>query len=284
MSFRSIRIAVVALVIVLLGGWGNAARAAEGYKVQLARPSKVGDEFTTEATVFVKKGVGGNNTAFAGELHGAVKVLAVNEKTGGATKLQLTVAKLAKDGKAIYPAGAVLVAERADQNYTVTANGQPASPEAVELLRPMLGLADPSATVSDDQSIGTNQPQTVGVAWPVNKQLVARQVAENHVAAIPASVKGESKIVSVKTVDGVEAMLVRNTLSYDLPPHKNPGKVPVIGGTMNVRGEILLPVDTSKQPISMTGEEQFREIELTRHGEATISVDIQVTRHDQPKK
>lgn len=53
---------------------------------------------------------------------------------------------------------------------------------------------------------------------------------------------------------------------------------------MNVRGEIVLPVDVSKQPISMTGDEQFREIELTRHGRATISVGIQVTRHDQPKK
>lgn len=45
----------------------------------------------------------------------------------------------------------------------------------------------------------------------------------------------------------------------------------------------LIAAGREEQPISITGEEQFREIELTRHGEATISVDIQVTRHDQPK-
>jgi hypothetical protein len=284
MSFRSCCVAVIALGVLLPGGWDKSAGAAEEYKIQFVRPYKVGDEYKTQTTVFIKRGVGGNNVAFTGELHGAVKVLAVNQKNGGVTKLQCTPDKLTRDGKNVFPAGVVIVAEKANQVEAMTINGRSATPAEVELLRPMLGLSDPLVTISDDQAMGTGQPQAVGVAWPVNKPLMARQLAESSMAAVPASVKGESKILRITPAGGADAMLVRSAVTCDLMPHKNPGKVPILRGNVSINQEILLPVDTSKPPISATGEMRLSEVELTRHGQATISVDIQLTRSDQPKK
>jgi hypothetical protein len=272
--------------LLLPGGWRNVASAAEEYKVQLVRPEKVGREYRTDTTVFVKRVVRGQTAAFTGELKGTMKALAVNEKNGVPTKLQCTLEKFTRDGKDLYPQGIVIVGQKANHAETFTVNGQPVSPEGTEILRLIMGLTDPAITVSDDQALGTNQPQAVGVTWPVNKALVARQLDEGGMPAAADSVKGESKIVRVKPEAAVNAMLVRTTLTCDLLPHRNPfpGKAAIIGGSASVHQEILLPVDASQPMISATVDMQIRQSFLGRGGPFTISEDVQMTRQDQPKK
>ena len=108
MSLRSFRPAWIAWGLIWMAGAGHLA-AAEQYKVRLVRPYKVGYEFDTEATITYKREVGGNVTSFTGQLYGTVKGLEVNEKTGGVTQVQCTVARLTRDGKELYQSGVVLV-------------------------------------------------------------------------------------------------------------------------------------------------------------------------------
>jgi hypothetical protein len=289
MLFRFLCISLVSGALTLPVAPCDAAQAAETHTVKLVRPYKVGSEYKTEATAFVKHWTGADVIASAGELRGTVKVLAVNEKTGAVTKLQCTVAKLAKDGKEVCPSGAVMVAERAPhQPSTMTVNGQPVPLEVRELLGPMLGLGGPAATVSDDEVYGTDRPQPVGVARPIDKQFAERQVVEDtRIPVVPGSTRGETKIIRMKSVGGVDAMLVRLKLAYDLPPAKDarPGATPIEGGSISDTYEILLPVDPSKPPISMTDDSRFSAlITVPSHGQLTTHIDIQLSRHDEPIK
>lgn len=288
MLFRFICISTVSAALTLPVARCGAAEA-ETHTVKLVRPYKVGSEYKTEATAFVKHWTGADVIASAGELRGTVKVLAVNEKTGAVTKLQCTVAKLAKDGKEVCPSGAVIAAERSPhQSSAITVNGQPVPPEVRELLGPMLGLGDPAATVSDDEVYGTDRPQTVGEARPIDKQLAERQVIEDaRVPVAPGSARGETKIIRVKSAGGVDAMLVRLKLAYDLTPAKpaRPGTTPIEGGSVSDTFEILLPVDPSKPPISMTDDSRVSAlITVPTHGQLTTHMDLQLSRHDEPVK
>lgn len=284
MSLRFFRLACVAWGILWVAGAGHLA-AAEQYKVRLVRPYKVGYEFNTEATITYKRTVGENATSFTGQLYGTVKVLAVNEKTGGVTQVRCTVARLTRDGKELYQSGVVIVATRPNHSDTldITANGQSAPAEAVALLSPMLLLSDPASTVSDDQVIGTDQPQAVGVPWPINKQLAARQADEDGLFTSAASVSGEGKLVKIRSGAGSDAMVVRCTEAYQIEPRKKPGMAPVLGGNVSASQEIVLPTDISQPMISVTVDLKLSEI-LLKHGQTTLTADIHVTRNDQPKK
>lgn len=282
MSLRSFHPGWVVWGTLLAVVAGNLA-AAEQYKVRLVRPYKVGYEFDTEATISYKRAVGGNATSFTGQLYGTMKVLAVNEKTGGVTQVQCTVARLTRDGKELYQSGVVLVAQKVNHADVITANGQPAPAEAVALLSPMLLLSDPAGTVSDDQAAGTDQPQAVGVAWPINKQLAARQANEAGLFTSAASVSGEGKIVKIRSGAGSDAMVVHCAEAYELEPRTKPGMAPVLGGSVSASQEIVLPTDISKPMISVTADLKLSEI-LLKHGQTTLTADIHITRSDQPKK
>lgn len=284
MPLRSFRLAWVGWGILWMAAAGPLA-AAEQYKVRLARPYKVGYEFNTEATMSYKRVVGGAATSFTGQLYGTVKVLAVNEKTGGITQLQCTVARLTKDGKELYESGVVIVAKRPNHADTleVTVNGQPAPSESVAVLSPMFALSDPASTISDDQALGTDQPQAVGVAWPINKALAAREVMEDGIVISPATISGESKIVKLRSAAGSDAIVVRSTEAYQIAPHKKPGKAPVLRGSVSGSQELVLPVDTSQPLISLTVDLHVDET-ILKHGQTTLTDDLHVSRNDQPKK
>lgn len=282
MSVDTIRPGWAALLVLLFSLSTNLI-GAEQYKVRLTRPYKVGYEFDTEATVSSKRAVGETVTSFSGQLYGTIKVLAVNEKTGGVTQLQCTVVRLTRDGKEIYEGGVVIVAQKVNYQDVITVNGQPAPAETVEVLDPMLNLSDPTSTVSDDQAGGTDQPQPVGVAWPINKRYSAQQALESGLHISPSTVSGESKITKIRSAAGSDAMVVHMIETYQIAPHKLPGKVPILGGSVTMTEDLVLPVDIQQPMLSMTGDEHLSEI-LLKHGQITVTHDIHMTRSDQPKK
>lgn len=165
----------------------------------------------------------------------------------------------------------------------ITVNGQAAPPESVAVLSPMFALSDPASTISDDQALGNDQPQAVGVAWPINKQLAAREVMEDGIMISPASMSGESKIAKIRSGAGSDAMVVRSTVAYRIAPHKKPGKAAVLGRSVTASQELVLPVDTSRPMISLTVDQHVEEIILKRV-QTTLTDDLHLTRSDQPKK
>ena len=82
----------------------------------------------------------------------------------------------------------------------------------------------------------------------------------------------------------IPALTRQKTPACDLEPHENPGKAPVIGGSVNVNQELVVPLDLAKPMISITLDLRYTQIAQMRAGPITVSEDIQLTRNDQPKK
>jgi hypothetical protein len=230
-----------------------AARAADRYPIRLDRPLKVDQQFSlvakgeTNQTVDVTaNGQAQPQQAqkFTAELTGTVKVLAVNEKTGGPTKEQVTVDKLTKDGTELFPAGTVIVADHTGARTTYTANGTDVDPEKAGVLELVISLDRADKQLGEDAMLGTPTPQPVGGQWDGDTAKVAADMQADQVPVSAEHLKASAKLVKVDQVDGKPVETVEATFSADpLDVGKQMNELTVTGGTLSATITLALPVD-----------------------------------------
>jgi hypothetical protein len=240
---------------------------AQEYKIALDRPQKVGQRYTIHATGHTRQaavinipGAGPQNHGeeFTIDLDGTMKVLAVDEKSGQATKVECTVAKCLKDHKPLVDAGTVLTAESKGGKTVFAKDGAELDAATSDALSVIIETHQPGAP-SNDQTFGTDRPQKVGATWPINANAAAASAAQSGITIAPDKIKGEGKLVAVKEVDGKQALQVEATMNVadlSLPQQKvDSGSVAATFGGLFPTDPAAFPLrsyQTMKMHITMT--------------------------------
>jgi hypothetical protein len=269
--------------------------AAQEYKIQFTRPDKVGDEFVADvsakSSTKMDATVNGalqpiKDESFKAEMHGTVKVLAVNDKSGEATKVSVTIDKLTKDGNDVYPAGTVIIAEKTGPKASFQIDGKPAEAENVEVLDSVISVSDATRDNNDDALTGTDQAQKVGGTWPVNSDKLAKDMSSSGLPLTPDELKGESKLVEVKTDNGVEVMVVHTDVNADGIKKDMPDGSAISNGKMTAEVTYTMPTDTTLPLISGTEKTHIAmDINLAGGaGTAKVVNDREVTKARSAKK
>jgi hypothetical protein len=236
---------------------------ADDYKIKLIRPDKVGDQYTSAVTSRVTETVvslqNGEETdrkteKFNAECQGTVKVLAVDEKTGFATKIRYQIDKLARDGKDLYPAGTVIIAKRDGDETSYEIDGEHPDETSLPIIASLLDLPGSRGMTTEAESNAIDKPQAVGATWPINTSKVAKDISNDQLAITADELKGESKLVSVKKVDGQDVMVVKATISADGFKKDLPNGGSVSDGKMSAEITNVLPVDDTQPAISSSSK------------------------------
>jgi len=230
------------------------AVAADGeeYNIRLSHPEKVGDAYIRSVHAQFKM----DNTsrvrgyppqrrqeAFTVEMEGTVQVLAVDEKSGQATRLSCTVSKLARDGRPLFPEGTVVVAENKEGTTQYTVDGQQVAPPAAQALGEVLSAHTPGAPDNDDTLFGTNEPKKVGDTWPADRQAAARAFSHEGVEVSKDHVTGTVRLAAVKEVEGKKVLDIETDVDLtDLKGVLRDVTV-VTGGTLSLHAAGLYPAD-----------------------------------------
>jgi hypothetical protein len=259
---------------------------AQDYKIKLNRPSKVGDESTAHITTKFKQEMSGNpagSQEFTVELQGTLKTLAVNDKTGAATKLSCTVKKLTKDGNELYPPGTVIVGEKVNKADTFTIDGNPVDAANVPALSAVLELADPDRSTTDDEIYGTDKPQPIGGSWPISADKMAAELTGEGLPVPAESLKGEVKLTDVTKVDNVDALMMNMHISADGFNSTVPG-ANITDGKLDVTGDSVVPVDESLQGLSLKVKMHMSMTVTPDNGgpAATLTIDRETNQEQRP--
>jgi hypothetical protein len=243
---------IVRRSLLCLVGLTLAAGTARGqeYKVTLVRPAKVGEQYVTTIKAKLSSVNPEKSEDFTADLHGTVKVLAVNEKTGSPTKISCKVDKITKDDKEVFPAGTVITADKSGAKTAYTVDDKPVADADKSVLDALLDVSSPDKTASDDEIFGTDKPQKVGDSWPVNKELLAKDMSEGFLPLPAESVQGESTLVEVKKVKDVDSMVVKSSASSTMNRMALPNGA-TVDGKLEGSQTVTLPVDKSLPPTTV---------------------------------
>jgi hypothetical protein len=238
-----------------------AAAKAQEYKVVLSRPETLGRVYTISAdgsfrqtSTFTIQGKAPQRQEkiFAVQIEGSIKDLEIDRKSHQATKLELTVKKCLRDEKPFFDPGTIVLAEDKGGNTAFSVNGTPVAPDDAIALGLVINTYH-SGEPTDGEMFGTDQPQKVGGSWPINADAAVSGARKNGVPVTRDQIKGESKLVSVKNIDGVEALEVEATM--EVPqfsgllgngPKVELGSVVAHFGGIFPNDAISLPLQTSQ--------------------------------------
>jgi hypothetical protein len=237
---------------------------AQDYKVSLIRPDKIGDEYANSVTARVTrtyvKVLNGeeqdeskDTKSFTAACKGTVKVLAVDDKGKFATRIRYQVDSLTKNGESMYPEGTVIIAKLLGSEVVFEIDGS--QPDAVHAaaLAVLLGLGRPNGVTNEDPSNGTDKPLKIGDTWPVNATKTTKQLGgENSLEITADELKGESKLVDVKDVDGQKAMVIKSNITADGFKKELPDGGWISDGKITSEINEVLPVDEKLPAISLS--------------------------------
>ena len=186
--------------------------------------------------------------AFKTDLQGTIKVLAIDDRTKQATKLQCTVDKLTRDGKSVLEAGTVVTAENTAGQTTFTVNGNPVEHTAAPVLDLLLSVHK-AGSPSDDEMFGTDKAVPVGGTWPINTAAAAADAARNGLPLTKDNLHGDAKLVGVKEVGGKQAL----DIAVDMAAENFSGAMPnggtIASGSAKSHFTGLFPTDPAQQPL-----------------------------------
>jgi hypothetical protein len=289
-------IPLACFVSVLLSMFLTAAVFGEGYKIKINRPDKVGDEYRTTisakfiqtADMLLREGQPQpqKSDGFTAELHGTIKVLAVNDKAGAATRISCKVDQISRNGVDGYPAGTVIIAEKVGQKTSFTANGVAVEGDNAKVLDLLFILDNPDRTTNDDQLFGTDQPQQVGGTWPINPDNVAGQIADDNLPVTGSMIKGKNKLVEIKRVNDVEAMTVSTTFTAEGIKKDNADGSTVSDGKLIANADLLVPTDASLPIIKRDYKYKmtFNMVLANNLGTAVVSFSREIHQQREPHK
>jgi len=233
----------------------------EDCKVKPIRPVKVGEEYSSSVTAkFSKTTVTTKNgeetdrktDAFTAACQGSVKVLAINDRTGVATKIRFQVDSMTKSNRTFYPQGTVIIAERtgADANFEI--EGERPDEDHAAVLNALLGdVGRNHGLTNESEGKAAAQPQAVGSTWTLSTDKILDQFSDEDLPITADQLKGESQLVSLKKVDDKDAMVVQSKITADgLNKDLDGGRGSMSDGKFSLVATDVLPLDESLPKLS----------------------------------
>lgn len=280
---------------------GTAATAVAAdttaYPIKFTRPYTVGSSLSHRISVensqtTTTTPTGGTaqkvETIVKGELAGTLTVSSIDTQ-GDPKDFTFAVDSFTGgDGKTLIPAGKVIDVKRTEKDVMFSIAGETLSAQAKDVLKAMF---DPlsSSTVDDDEAFGSSSPHKVGESWPINKEVVAKQLNESGMAVDVKNVADQSVYLR-RTVDnsGGKSLLLeafvnaKDFKTSDLPPQAT-----VESSTLEAQLNGIFPVDATQLPrevghglrINMHLVLPNAAIELTINSSRRIIISPQGTEH-----
>ena len=268
-----------------------AAAQDETYEVRLHRPAKLGTRssfsFTGDLLQQVTVVANGQRQKqdplrIGLKLNGILDVTLVDER-GRETALKCTVAdgSVLKDGKEIekLDQGAVILAEAREKETLIRLEKGELSPAAKDALAIAFALKK-GAGPNDDQLYGVAARQKVGASWPINVDLLAKELSQQGLGVRKEHVTGEVKLVSVEPVGGEPCLnllvaLQVHGFTSPVPPAMQGFK----GGPGSVKTTLsaVYPVDPA-QPRRSENESTTIFLLVGGPGGVLVETDIRKTR------
>jgi hypothetical protein len=263
------------------------AARAEDYKVVLNRPDTVGQTYSIHATGQSSQnmtvdvpgaGPQKQSDSFKAELQGTIKVLAIDDHTKQATKIQCTLDKLTKDDKPVLDAGTVVTAENAAGQTTFTVNGNPVEPTVAPVLDLLISVHK-AGSPSDDEMFGTDKAVPVGGTWPINTAAAAADAAKSGLPITKDNLHGDAKLVGVKDVGGKQVLDVAADMTADNLSGAMPNGGKIESGSVKAHFTGLFPTDPAQQPAQQgqTLEVHMKASAVGPDGKA-VSIEMSMTR------
>jgi len=262
-----IEIALSGLALVACTGPSTvavSAPTARGYMVHIQRPDKVGDRThiiaDDESSQRTSARVAGEPTPVDSSktthvhVDGSVVVRELQSNGRSPLRDEMTVGELwtTLDGGAkqvLAPAGARVVVTRAakKEDALVAVDEHPASKSVRDAIGAIFTLTT-STGPGDDEVFGTTLPQSLGGEWPVNGPLAEKSLASSGILVSPGAVAGTTRLVGVRSIDGVECLELENAMTVgalqsigDLPPGST-----IQSARIDLRLHLLLPIDEAR--------------------------------------
>lgn len=238
----------------------TATPAATTYQVKLRRPRQVGYQENINYVAMEKQTkitrVGGQiveqgTTSKRVELQGHLTVMQVNQfgqVMGSQIMIQKCVAQTDTGVKTLATPGQVLYVARGEPPV-VTLNQAPVSENDIELLDLVLSM-DPPGPATEDQALGSPNPQIVGASWPVDAQLTAASLSRDNMVLDPNQLQGTTTLLGVERPGGRECldvqvnMEIRGVQMPTLPPNAT-----LNSGVMEFNMRALFPTDLVTPPM-----------------------------------
>jgi hypothetical protein len=217
-----------------VGAWPAGATPEGTYEIRLTRPQKVGDrhlmavkgrQHKKERVTMGAQVVTDTDTTTDVELEALAEVLAVDAKSRG-IRMAYTIERCQKiaNGQTsqLLARGRVVVVEYRDGRSRITVDGERPPKELEEALGVVLSAREPNSA-TDDEIFGTKERKRVGDEWSINTEAAARDLGSRGVKLEPANLSGATKLVDVKTHEGLKALELTGTIrignvALPLPP------------------------------------------------------------------
>jgi hypothetical protein len=236
------------------------------FAVRLHRASKPGDRGTISSTV-TKRGTlvveeGGQIVKREEEnsevdLKGSLRVNGV-DPTGEPVDLELAVESLIVQTPAgrreVLPRGQVVTIARGGEKVRY-ASADPLSSEAEKALDAL--VSPRRSQLTDDDVLGTREPQAIGGIWPVNATMAAKELAMADFQISPDDVQGQTRLVGLAEVSGHPCLDVEGELFVREARHtvrdggaEDPGSSQTY--EVRITHRKLLPIDAALPELDAT--------------------------------
>lgn len=243
------------------------------YQIVLDRPTRVGATYDIVSTghnverVVITNGktiLENKTTEVRVAIEASATVLAIDEHSRPAkVKLKLVSLTIAtgNDETNPFPPGTELIAEADGGAKRFAVDGK----AVTETIGKALSLvhAVGSTDETNDDVLGTKETKKVGDSWPVNAAFAAKSFHDSGIDANPDDVNGESKLVGVARIDGIDCLRLTSTLKMGSLEMQLPPGFKMEEGELVVNYEAAFPIDTSlgKLEESLDGKTSMRAVQ-----------------------
>ena len=208
-------------IAVLIGSSAARASGADAVPVVLSTPAHVGDADHVSVKVkrtWSQKWTGAvrppTDGGFEATLDGTETVGAVSPN-GRVTRLTVKVTTCTKDGAALLPPGATVVAQTVDGTTAFKVNGAAPASDVGQVLGHLIYTSHPDEPTTD-QEFGTDQPRRAGESWPANADQMAK-ATRLPFPVVAADFQGKGKLVAVAVERGqpVQTVALTQRCAFD---------------------------------------------------------------------
>jgi hypothetical protein len=195
---------------------------AKKYVVALMRSAKEGDKYHMHATCYQTEKMKrirdeqeqNRNVEYSLELEADVRILEV-DTTGYVTKFSLSKTNFIKtqdeDKTTLIPKDSNVMGYVDDAGVGFTINGNPVSPETLQLLGAVIQLSK-GGRWSDDEIYESKESQKVGNSWKINSVAAARNLAKTGINVQMDAITGTATLEEVTKIEDAPCLKVRGEM------------------------------------------------------------------------
>ena len=281
MSMVRLLLGCLLIGLTACGGAGSGPTAAsqkkdQKYPILLEREYEPGKEYrvrikdgTTETAVMSSQGKLVNETKKLTLLSfvGTRKVLSAGKDQP--SEYTVEELSLTTDGPAqvLLPPGTKLLASPVAGKWQYTVEGKPLGEGLDDALGTLLG--DRVGGPGDDAIFGTKTPRAVGERWDIDMT----KLPDDELNFDPAGASGSTRVVALRSVDGVECLEIEAQMSIPKVQLKGlPAEAKFLGASTAARFLGLFPTDTKLPSLSqgMSMDMSFQMEVMSPHGPVQV--------------